>query len=495
MEFASVFFIELFLPVMVGVYYLLGLIKNENARTTARNVFLLLCSMVFYAWGGIMQLVLFLCLIGFDFLFGILIGKARTEDKKGSAKALMIISVTFNALLLALFKYFTMFSSIGARMASEGNFFKVLFTFDGSAAAGVYRLAMPLAISFITFQAIAYLVDVYFGKVNACRNILTFSLFMSLLCQLTQGPIMRYGDLAPQIAARTHSLENMRLGIKRFAYGLGKKVLIANTIGAAADKIWGAEKISDLGSGIAWLGIVLYTLQIYYDFSGYTDMAVGVGRMLGFRICENFDYPYTSLSIQEFWRRWHISLSSWFKDYIYIPLGGSRVGKGRLFFNLAVVFFITGVWHGANLTFILWGLLFALFSIIERAFLGDLLKKNPVKPLNWIYTVFVVMMGWVLFRSSSLEGALAYFGQLFSFKASPQGYTVLSYLNFEVVAAIIAGILLCGIVQRPLRKLFEKFKDNPAFMCIDTLIQLAILAWSIIQLVAGSYNPSIYGNF
>ena len=495
MEFASIFFIELFLPLMAGIYYLLGLIKNDSAKTTARNIFLLLCSMVFYAWGGIIQLGLFVGTILFNFLFGILIERAKNNRQKGGAKALLALSVTVNALLLALFKYFTMFWSIGARTASEGNFFRVLFTFDGTAANGIYRLAMPLAISFITFQAIAYLADVYLDKIHACRNILTFSLFMSLLCQLTQGPIMRYGELAPQIAKRTHSLDNFRLGIKRFIYGLGKKVLIANTLGAAADKIWGAEKISSLGSGIAWLGILLYTLQIYYDFSGYTDMAIGIGKMFGFRIAENFDYPYTSLSIQEFWRRWHISLSSWFRDYIYIPLGGSRVSKGRIFFNLAVVFFVTGIWHGANLTFILWGLLFALFSIIERAFLGGLLKKNPVKPVNWIYTTFVVMMGWVLFRSASLQRAFEYFGQLFSFKPSPEGYTVLSYLNFEVLAAIIAGILLCGFVQRPLRKLYEKLSYNPVFMCIDALVQLGILAWSILMLVAGSYNPSIYGNF
>ncbi|MBQ2307683.1 MAG: MBOAT family protein [Clostridia bacterium] len=272
-------------------------------------------------------------------------------------------------------------------------------------------------------------------------------------------------------------------------------MLIANTVAAAANKIWGAEKIPDLGFGIAWLGLLLFTLQIYYDFSGYTDMAVGIGGMLGFRISENFDYPYTSLSIQEFWRRWHITLSSWFRDYIYIPLGGSRVPLGRICFNLLVVFFVTGIWHGASLNFILWGLLFALFSVLERLFLGNLLKKNPVKPVNWLYTVFVVMMGWVLFRAPSLAAAVEYFGQLFSFKASTQGYTVLSYLNFEVLAAILLGILLCGFVQRPLRKVKEKLQDKPVFLIVDTALQLAILAWSLVLLVAGSYNPSIYGNF
>ena len=495
MEFASILFIEIFLPVFIGLYCVLGLIKNKKLLNNIRSILLLLFSLVFYAWGGIWQTALFICTILFNFAFGIFIERAGINNGKKSAKACLVISVLFNVLLLAVFKYYTLIASVIKQTADEENLFKVLFTYNGSVPDGVFRLLMPLAISFITFQSIAYLADVYNGKTKAARNILTFSLFMSLFCQLTQGPIMRYGDLAPQIENREHSLDKFRRGLRRFCYGLGKKVLIANTVGAAADKIWSFEKISDMGSGIAWLGIILYTLQIYYDFSGYTDMAIGIGGMLGFRISENFDYPYTSLSIQEFWRRWHISLSSWFRDYIYIPLGGNRVGKGRLFFNLFVVFIVTGIWHGADLTFILWGLMFALFSIIERAFLGDLLKKNPVKPLNWIYATFVVMMGWVLFRAPDLSSAFQYFGQLFSFKASPQGYTVLSYLNFEVMAAMLAGILLCGLVQRPLRKLYEKFENKPVFMCIDGLVQLAILAWSIVMLVSGSYNPSIYGNF
>ncbi len=495
MEFASVFFIEIFLPVFIGIYYLLGLIRNEGIRTNIRNVFLLVLSLVFYAWGGIWQLALFVCTIAFNYIYGICIERASDNVSKKRSRMILVIGIVVNALVLSVFKYYTMIASIIARTKEEGNFFKVLFTFNGSAASGVYRLLMPLAISFITFQSIAYLSDVYLKKTRASREPLTFALFMSLLCQLTQGPIMRYGDLAPQIKKREHGLDKFRRGLKRFCYGLGKKVLIANTLGAAADKIWGLEKLSDMGSGIAWLGIILYTLQIYYDFSGYTDMAIGVGGMLGFRISENFDYPYTSLSIKEFWRRWHISLSSWFRDYIYIPLGGNRVGTARLFLNLTVVFIVTGIWHGANLTFILWGLLFALFSVIERAFLGKALDKNPVKPLNWIYATFVIMMGWVLFRAPSLSDAFTYYGQLFSFKASAQGYAVLSYLNFEVMAALIAGVILCGPFQRLFGKLYKKVENKPVFMCIDGLLQLAILAWSIIMLVSGSYNPSIYGNF
>ncbi|MBO5077671.1 MAG: MBOAT family protein [Clostridia bacterium] len=502
MEFASVLFIELFLPVLLILYYLPGLfIKTPQTRTRVRNILLLAASLLFYAVGGLKQLGLFIGTIAFNYIFGILIERTAGEggdsgvDGKKRAKAVCALGIVVNAAVLALFKYFTLAGMLIVRVRESGSFFRAVYILGNQPAAGVYNLAMPLAISFTTFQSIAYLADVYQRKVHASREPLTFALFLSLFCQLVQGPIMRYGELAPQLRERTVDLEQFRLGLRRFCYGMGKKVLIANTVAAAANKIWGAEKIPDLGSGIAWLGLVLFTLQIYYDFSGYTDMAIGIGGMLGFRISENFDYPYTSLSIQEFWRRWHITLSSWFRDYIYIPLGGSRVPLGRICFNLLVVFFVTGIWHGASLNFILWGLLFALFSVLERLFLGKLLKKNPVKPVNWLYTLFVVMMGWVLFRAPSLAAAVEYFGQLFAFKASSQGYTVLSYLNFEVMAAMLFGILLCGFVQRPLKKVKEKLQDKPVFLIVDTVLQLAILAWSLVLLVAGSYNPSIYGNF
>jgi alginate O-acetyltransferase complex protein AlgI len=381
MEFASVLFIELFLPVLLILYYLPGLfIKTPQTRTRVRNILLLAASLLFYAVGGLKQLGLFIGTIAFNYIFGILIERTAGEggdsgvDGKKRAKAVCALGIVVNAAVLALFKYFTLAGTLIVRVRESGSFFRAVYILGNQPAAGVYNLAMPLAISFTTFQSIAYLADVYQRKVHASREPLTFALFLSLFCQLVQGPIMRYGELAPQLRERTVDLEQFRLGLRRFCYGMGKKVLIANTVAAAANKIWGAEKIPDLGSGIAWLGLVLFTLQIYYDFSGYTDMAIGIGGMLGFRISENFDYPYTSLSIQEFWRRWHITLSSWFRDYIYIPLGGSRVPLGRICFNLLVVFFVTGIWHGASLNFILWGLLFALFSVLERLFLGKLLK-------------------------------------------------------------------------------------------------------------------------
>lgn len=498
MEFARVFFIEAFLPVSLIIYYLFGLIRNDTARTTARNILLFVLSLVFYAWGGINYLLLFIAIMALNFAAGILMEKLETGFEEGARKVVLVCAIFINVLLLVVFKYFNMMVTM-IEIVTSGDklsgMFGSLLRFEGTGALGIAAIAMPLAISFVTFQSISYLADVYKRKVTPCKNPLYFGLYMSFFAQMTQGPIMRYGDFGPQITNRTHSPERFMRGVKRFCYGLGKKVLIANIVAQSVDKIWAIEDLNTIGSGLAWLGLILYTLQIYYDFSGYTDMAIGVGLMFGFDITENFNYPYTSFSIQEFWRRWHMSLSFWFRDYIYIPLGGSRCKKSRIYFNLFMVFLLTGIWHGANLTFILWGLLFALFSIIERAFLGDLLKKNPIKPINWIYTVFVVMMGWVLFRAPNLEAAGQYFRQLFSFKASSTGLTILSYLNMEILVALVLGILLTGILQRPLMKLYEKVKYSYIFMSADTIVQLVIFAWSLMMIVGGSYNPSIYGNF
>ena len=358
---------------------------------------------------------------------------------------------------------------------------------------------MPLAISFIIFQSISYIADVCTQKTEPSKNILTFALYMTLLCQLTQGPIMRYGNLGKQIEKREHSLEGFLAGLKRFCYGLGKKVLIANIVAETVDKIFNSQKtfmdVDKMGAPIAWLGIILYTLQIYYDFSGYTDMAIGVGGMLGFKIDENFNYPYTSFSVQEFWRRWHISLSSWFKDYIYIPMGGSRCSKARACFNVAVVFLVTGIWHGANLTFIVWGLIFVVFSIIERLFLGELLKKNPVKPLNWLYMMLVIMIGWVFFRSDTLAFAGSFIGQMFSFRGSTAGYSVLSYLSLEIIIALVCGIVFSGALQRPLAGPFSKIKDKKFVKILEYVFLAAIFVLSLIKIVGGSYAPSIYQNF
>ncbi len=498
MEFASVIFIEIFLPAVLIVYYLLGLIKNEKASVTARNIFLLLASLVFYAFGGINELLLFVALIALNFFAGIIIGAIDREKHKKGRTAAFVVALLLNVGVLVYFKYTAMFVNMVKMFSEKGSVGAALaglLKFDGS---GAMKIIMPLAISFIIFQSISYIADVYTQKTEPSKNVLTFALYMTLLCQLTQGPIMRYGNLGKQIEKREHSLEGFLAGLKRFCYGLGKKVLIANIVAETVDKIFNSQKtfmdVDKMGAPIAWLGIILYTIQIYYDFSGYTDMAIGVGGMLGFKIDENFNYPYTSFSVQEFWRRWHISLSNWFKDYIYIPLGGSRCSKARACFNVAVVFLVTGIWHGANLTFIVWGLIFVVFSILERLFLGDLLKKNPVKPVNWLYTILVVMIGWVFFRSDNLDFAGRFIGQMFSFKGSPY-YSVFTYLSVEVIVALVCGILFSGALQRPLGGVYAKIKEKIPVRVIDVIIQLAILAFCIIRIVGGSYAPSIYQNF
>ena len=497
MEFASVIFIEIFLPVVLIVYYLLGLIKSQKASTLARNIYLLVSSLIFYAFGGIRELLMFVAIIALCFFTGIILDSLPAE-KKGLRRAVFITSLLLNVGVLVYFKYVAMMVNLVNMLRTAGSVgaaFSGLLTFNGK---GAFAIIMPLAISFIIFQSISYITDVYTRKTRASRNILTYALYMTLLCQLTQGPIMRYGNLGAQIESRTHSLEAFVSGLKRFSYGLAKKVLIANVVAETVDKIFNSQKtymdVNIMGAPIAWLGILLYTIQIYYDFSGYTDMAIGVGGMLGFRIDENFNYPYTAFSIQEFWRRWHISLSSWFRDYIYIPLGGSRCSKARACFNVAVVFLVTGIWHGANLTFIVWGLIFVVLSITERLFLGDLLKKNPVKPVNWLYMMLAVMIGWVFFRSDNIDFALRFIGQMFSFKASPS-YMIVSYLSVEVMIAAVCGILFSGLLQRPLKPLYDKVSAKVPVKAVDLVIQLALLAFCIIRIVGGSYAPSIYTNF
>ena len=328
------------------------------------------------------------------------------------------------------------------------------------------------------------MVDVYRDTVPPQTNILDFALYISLFPQLIAGPIVQYSDIASALRQREESMDDFLYGVKRFCFGMGKKVLIANTLGNVADQIWALE-INELGAALAWLGMISYTFQIYYDFSGYSDMAIGLGSMLGFHWKENFDYPYTSLSIQEFWRRWHISLSSWFKNYVYIPLGGNRRGQARTCLNLLIVFLLTGIWHGANFTFIIWGLMYAVLLVAERLFLGRLLQRNPLKILNWVYTMFFVMTGWVFFRSDSLVVAKHYLEQLFSPGTSQ--YSVLSYLSMQVLLALFLGLLGAGFMQRVLKKTTKIF-DSFA-------LQMVVLAASMLSVIAGTYNPFIYFQF
>ncbi len=488
MLFSSMIFLWVFLPfVIIGNALLTWLpFSAGKQRIRYKNLFLLVCSLFFYAWGGISYILIMLGVILLDFF-----GAYLLSGKSGkSRKTILVVTVLLNLLILFFFKYFNMLvAMVETIMAFRGNllqrkFLSELLSLQGTGALQIAKIVLPIGISFFTFQAMSYVVDVYRDTVPPQTNILDFALYISLFPQLIAGPIVQYSDIARALNHRRESVEDFLYGVKRFCYGMGKKVLIANTLGNVADQIWALE-INQLGAALAWLGMISYTFQIYYDFSGYSDMAIGLGSMLGFHWRENFDYPYTSLSIQEFWRRWHISLSSWFKNYVYIPLGGNRRGQARTCQNLLIVFLLTGIWHGANFTFIIWGLLYAVLLVAERLFLGRLLQKNPLKILNWAYTMFFVMAGWVFFRSDSLVVAKHYLEQLFSPGTSQ--YSVLSYLSMQVLLALFFGLLGAGFMQRTIQKTTKIF-DSFA-------LQMVVLAASMLCVIAGTYNPFIYFQF
>ena len=415
MLFNSMVFLWVFLPVVIIVNFILSILKfkDESQRIRLKNLFLLLSSFVFYAWGGIYYLLIMIGTIVIDYAGGRFIDNNKDNIRK--KKTGLIVTITLNLSVLFFFKYFNMVVIIIENVLSQSakGFVNAMKYMEGTGALGLTEIVLPIGISFFTFQAMSYVIDVYKGESEAQENILDFALYVSLFPQLIAGPIVQYKDVSGQILNRKESIDLFLYGIKRFSYGMGKKVLIANTLAEVSDAIFALET-QKLGAPVAWLGMIAYTFQIYYDFSGYSDMAIGLGKMFGFSFKENFNYPYMSTSIQEFWRRWHISLSSWFKEYVYIPLGGSRKGIGRTCFNLFIVFLLTGIWHGANFTFICWGLMYAALLIIERLFLKRVLEKNPIKLINRIYTMFFVMIGWVLFRSDTLLQAKLYIMQLFT---------------------------------------------------------------------------------
>ena len=494
MLFNSMVFLWVFLPIVIAVNFILSVLKfkDESTRIKAKNIFLLIASFVFYAWGGIYYLLIMIGTIVIDYFGGIFINK--NLDNKSKKKTVLILTIVLNLTVLFFFKYFNMVIIIIENVMALGGkgIVEAMKYMKGTGALGVMEIVLPIGISFFTFQAMSYVIDVYRGEAELQENIFDFALYVSLFPQLIAGPIVQYRDVATQITGRKESVDSFLYGIKRFCYGMGKKVIIANTLAEVADAIWALE-IDKIGALVAWLGIFAYTFQIYYDFSGYSDMAIGLGKMLGFSFKENFNYPYTSSSVQEFWRRWHISLSSWFRDYVYIPLGGSRKGVKRTYFNLFIVFLLTGIWHGANFTFISWGLMYAVFLIIERMFLKKVLDKNPVKILNNIYTFFVVMIGWILFRSDTLLQAKLFIIQLFT---KPSGdYTILSYLSLKVIIVMIFSILFAGLVQNIFKNLYEKIKNNTVIVVLDYVFQMTLLVVSIVMVVSGTYNAFIYFQF
>ena len=464
-------FLWAFLPVTLLCYMVL----ERFGKNAAGNIALLFASLIFYAWGEPVYILLLLASVALNYLFGLVLGMKGLRRRRLA----LALGVVLNIGILGFFKYFNFFAS----------YVNQAF---GREAVPLSHFALPLGISFYTFQAMSYVIDVYRGEVDAQKNFFSLLLYISLFPQLVAGPIVKYKDVEDQILRRVNTYEKRAYGVKRFIYGLGKKVLLSNVFGKYVDMALGFEP-GQLSTGLIWMVMIMYTFQIYYDFSGYSDMAIGLGSMFGFEFKENFNYPYISKSIQEFWRRWHISLSTWFKEYVYIPLGGNRKGKARTYLNLFLVFLLTGFWHGASLTFVFWGLFHGFFMIVERLGFGKLLEKNPVKFLNHIYAWFVVVCGWVFFRMDGMRKGIRFLKAMFFYQKGE--YNLTACINLEVIAVLLAGFLLCGILQSMVPKLREALYHREETSVLQTVFLFAIFFLCVISLSADSYNPFIYFRF
>ncbi len=462
MVFSSMIFLWAFLPVTV--------IGNFLLRGKGRNLFLLLASLFFYAWGEPVYVFLMLCSILVNWLLGLAMDKAGSGRKWVLAAAVLV-----NVLTLGYFKYFQFFMRIVG-----GLFRRDIQTGE---------IALPIGISFFTFQILSYIIDLYRGKFKAQKNVIDFALYVSFFPQLIAGPIVKYKEINEQLGSRELTAAGTAEGIRRFIYGLGKKVIIANLLAESVDAIHDLD-YAGVSCPLAWTAAVFYSLQIYYDFSGYSDMAIGLGKMFGFTFNENFVYPYVSGSIREFWRRWHISLGTWFKEYVYIPLGGNRKGTGRTYVNLLIVFFVTGLWHGAGFRFVLWGLYHGFFSVLERIGLKKFLDRHRI--LSHIYALLVILFGWVLFRANSVSEALLYGKRmLMPWAFWETGGFWRQLVKPKTIAAALAGILGCGILQSIKPKLAGRWKFSYAELVYCSLI----LFYCVVLLAGSTYNPFIYFKF
>lgn len=472
MVFSSVFFLFFFLPALLAVYYF-----PPFRGRKLRNVFLLLFSLFFYGFGGWRLLPLIFCSIVVNYVCGRLTAKERTQRVRTAA---MWAAVVLNLGLLFCFKYLGLVT---------GTVNALIPSFP------VVELILPIGISFYTFQSLSYVIDVYRGEAESQRNILWVALYIVFFPQLVAGPIVRYTTVEDEILNRKETPEDFTAGLTRFLFGLGKKVLIANQMGQLADTVFG-QSVNYLATASAWLGIIGYTLQIYFDFSGYSDMAIGLGRMFGFHFAENFNYPYVARSITEFWRRWHISLSTWFRDYLYIPLGGNRCARWKQIRNLFVVWALTGFWHGAQWNFLLWGLYYGILIFCERYLWGKVLDRAP-RAVRHIYTLLLVMVGWVLFRASGLSQISSYLTILFGGGKGGlwNDQTVYLFLQYrwELLLAVAASMPLKPLAQERIRT----WSGNGRFAA-ETGAQLAAVCigvLSVVRLISSGFNPFIYFQF
>lgn len=473
MVFSSLIFLLYFLPVFLVFYY--------ASPKSWQNLVALAASCFFYAWGEPEFIFIVLTSLIIDFYLVRMMEVASPLLRY----RLLIISLIINVGLLVATKYLLFF-------IDNINGISTLF---GNSGISLSQITLPIGISFITFQKISYVLDSYSGRSKPLHNLTDYALYIMLFPQLIAGPIVRFNEIASQLIDRTanSSIDDRLSGLFRFVIGLSKKVLIANTLGLAVDEIF-SQPPDNLNTATAWIGILAYSFQIYFDFSGYSDMAIGLARMLGFRFPENFNFPYIAQSITEFWRRWHITLSNWMRDYLYIPLGGNRVGPARLYFNLWVVFLISGLWHGAAWTFVFWGAFHGLFLILDRLFLVKTLQRTGKIP-SILITYFIVLIGWIFFRSVSFEYAFQYLGLLFSFETAP--LTVYLSARFWVFLALAVTFSFMGVFSKveALGNRFFENESNLIWLTVKAMLCLLLIFLCLLELFASGFNPFIYFQF
>lgn len=466
MVFSSTIFLCVYLPLVLLGYYI--------CPKKGRNLFLLIVSLVFYAWGEPKYVFLMIFSILVNYIFGRLMDKHRENKKR--LKLMLVLSVVIDIGLLSVFKY-TDFIITNVNAIFGANF-------------DLLNIALPIGISFYTFQAMSYTIDVYRNDVRVQKNLIDFGMYITMFPQLIAGPIVRYADVQDQLAERSVTTADFFEGVMRFVVGLGKKVLLANQMGAVWSDIYALG--GDVSALMAWTGAIAYTFQIYFDFSGYSDMAIGLGRMFGFKFPENFRYPYQSVSITDFWRRWHITLSTWFKEYLYIPLGGNRRGLARQALNLLIVWSLTGFWHGAGWNFVMWGLYYFVILFIEKLFLLKALDKLP-KFFRHVYALLLIIIGWVIFASDDVSVLLPYLGSMFGANGAVGGMDVYTLFTKAVL------LIICCIASTELpKKLFLSAAgamNEKAAFTLKSVLTIALLALSMILLIGDSYNPFLYFRF
>ena len=473
MIFSSLLFLFRFLPAVLVLYYL--------APRPLRNLVLLLCSLVFYAWGDPVYIILMIVSILVSYTGGILVDRFKTQGKRRAARAALLGSSVVSLSLLGFFKY--------------ADF--LIGTVDSLTGAGInlLKIALPIGISFYTFQTMSYTIDVYRGEAKVQKNLISFGAYVTMFPQLIAGPIVQYKTIDRQLRTRKETAGQFAYGIHRFMIGLGKKVLLANNAGALWDTVSSMEH-TQIPVVMSWMGLAAYTFQLYFDFSAYSDMAIGLGHMFGFRFLENFNYPYISKSITEFWRRWHISLSTWFRDYVYIPLGGNRVGVWKHIRNILVVWMLTGIWHGASWNFVLWGLYYGILLLIEKFVLGKYLKKLP-GVFQHIYCMFFVMLGWNLFVFDDMSAGISFARALFGTYGA--GFCSRETLYLLYNNAVLMVLLILGSTQLPARAgnwICAKLRGKETILTIvKNVFYVGIFLLSVAWLVDASYNPFLYFRF